>query len=157
MEIYKKVIKTWVLVANRASAHFFEIKNGNELSLVEKLVNPRGRLTDRELNSDRPGRVKDRFGRGRHSLMRSHSPKEQIAINFAHEIDRYLEKAHALGKFQKIYLVAPAKLLGELKLDMNPRTKKAIERSFHKDLRSETMEEQLSRLLFGTELKRKAI
>ncbi len=142
-------LRSWAVVANRSGAYFFELDNGKSANLFETLPNPRGRLTNGELNSDRPGRMKDRFGRVKHSMMRSHSPKEQISIDFAKEIGRFIEKARARGKFNKLFLIAPSKLLGEMKFSLKPLTRKLIEESFHKVLREDNMESKLIKLIFG--------
>lgn len=140
---------TWAVVANRESAHFFEIAVGHTPILINTLPNPRGRLTNREIDSDRPGRTKDRFGSARHSMMRSRSPTEQVTVDFAKEISRAIEKARSKGAFHKLYLVAPSKLLGELKFCLEPITQNLIAESFHKNLREEDMDKKLMKLIYG--------
>ena len=144
-------MKTWAVVANQGGAYFFEIEGQKNLRLFDTFINTRGRLKNQELNADRPGRVKDRMGKSKHSMMRSHSPKEQVSIEFAKRISRVIEKARSHSDFEKLYLIAPTKLLSEIKFDLKPHTQKLIERSFRKALREDNMEINLRRLLFGPE------
>lgn len=139
----------WAVVANRGGAYFFELENGKSIRLFETMINNRGRLKNEEINSDRPGRIKDRFGRAKHAMMREKSPKEQISIEFAKEISRFLEKARSKNQFHRLYLIAPAKLLGEIKFDLKGATQRLIEKTFHKVLREDNMKKHLKRLLFG--------
>lgn len=143
--------KTWAVVANRGGAYFFEIENSKNLRLFDTMINAKGRLKNQELNADRPGRVKDRVGKAKHSMMRPNSPKEQICIEFAKKISRTIEKARSHSDFEQLYLVAPTKLLSEIKFDLKPTTQRLIQRSFRKALREDNMERNLGRLLFGPE------
>lgn len=48
---------TWAIVANRGEAHIYELRHKTPPKLIDSIANPRGRLTNREMDSDRPGRI----------------------------------------------------------------------------------------------------
>ncbi len=143
-----KYKKNWAVVANRESAQIFEVDRGDPPHLVRHLENPRGRLMNREINADRPGRTKDRVGNGRHAMMRSRSPKEQNLIDFAKEIGGVIEKARSQKRFQKVFLIAPSKLLGELKSSLTASTQKVVGGSYVKNFSENERDKKLMALLF---------
>ena len=107
---------TWILVVDRAKAVIYESRGpGIPLANIAELDNPRGRLREREVNSDRPGRAFDRVGGGRHA----HSSEEDLADHdartFASQLVAQLEHGRSRQAFSRLVLVAPPKLLGMLR------------------------------------------
>ena len=63
----------WILVADSSRARFFDASKKfsapgefefSEFSEIDDLVNARGRARNQDINTDRPGRMADRTGRG---------------------------------------------------------------------------------------------
>jgi protein required for attachment to host cells len=109
----------WILVVERAKALIYESHGpGLPLKCVSELDNPRGRLREREVNSDRPGRAFDRVGGGRHA----HSSEEDVADHdartFVAQLIEQLEQGRSRHAFVRLVLVAPPKLLGMLRAAM---------------------------------------
>lgn len=124
----------WIVVANRTGARIFETRGiGGELRLVMELDDPRGRLHDREFNSDRFGRS---FGPGnlRHAHEPEEHPFERAAANFARRIADELSRARAAGRYDALMLVAEPKFLGILRASLDDPTQARFSGALEKDL-----------------------
>lgn len=104
---------TGVLIADQARARLFTIaRPKGALVEVADLVNPEGRLHDRDIDADRPGRAFDSMGRGRHAMGKHHAATEQREIRFAGQIGELLADCLRQGSYERLVLCAPPKLLG---------------------------------------------
>ena len=84
--------KTWILIAHRAGARIFENDGpGKGLKHVDAIAHPEGRLENKALGSDKPGRSFDSHGPGRHALGKEHGPAETVAQEFAHALAARLD------------------------------------------------------------------
>ena len=128
----------WILVADSARARVFSVDSAiGPLEPIEQLVHPESRLHDRDMKSDRPGRVFDSHGEGRHSTGKAVSPKEQEALRFAGEIASYLERGRVNGGFRRLVIVADPRFLGSLRATLAPEVKKLVTLEVNKDLSKE--------------------
>ncbi|MCZ7676019.1 MAG: host attachment family protein [Roseovarius sp.] len=125
---------TWVLIANGEKAMFLrndldEINPG--LSVVR--LEEQEIRSDSEYMDDRPGRRPD-LGPGQRSAMETpdwHAiAKERFADEMADILYRY---AHG-GKFDRIVLVAPSRILGELRDKMHKVVTDRVVAEVSKDL-----------------------
>lgn len=106
---------TWILVADRAKARLFTLEGRDgELVEFESFVNTEGRLPGRELQSDRPPRTHDRFGRNRHGIEPHTRPREKASQRFADLLGGILDKARSGNRYRDLVLVAPPRFMGEL-------------------------------------------
>lgn len=125
----------WVLIANRSGAELFE--SSSRLApwhLLQSFDHSEGHLKNGEIDSDRPGRTKDRFGTGRHAMSKEYSPKQIISQHFAHLLAGVLDKAEATRKFDHLILVAPSPFLGELRSILTKQTNALVAGEIAKDL-----------------------
>ncbi|APE29936.1 hypothetical protein BOX17_02540 [Halomonas aestuarii] len=126
---------TWVVVADQARARLFSASDQRgPLEEVEELVNPEGRLHDRDLNADSPGRAFDSMGEGRHAMGKHHSPKEQEAIRFAHEVGKRLAAGLQDGAYRHLIISATPHFLGLLRETLSEDVAKRVLLELHKDL-----------------------
>lgn len=124
----------WVLVAHRGGARLFEVTpRGNPWRLVEEIDHPEGRLQDRNLGSDEPGRGFDSHG-ARHSFEAEQGPAARIAQQFAKRLAATLDDAHGRRQFERLALVAEPHFLGLLRAALKPETAAAVHVSVNKDL-----------------------
>ena len=141
---------TWILVAHRGGARLFESPGpGKGLQLVEDIPHPEGRLKSGEINSDKPGRAFDTFGR-RHGMSQEHEAADQVSLMFAKHLCDKLEKARAENRFGKLVLVAESRLLGELRGALDKHTAALVSATLDKDLagvESRDMSKQLGNLV----------
>ena len=129
----------WILVADAARARIFSAKGpGKDLQPVEQLISPEARLHERDIDADRPGRVFDSFGKGRHATGTSTSPKEQEALRFAHEVVNHIEQGRIANRFDRLILVAEPHFLGLLRKAIKPALKQTITAEINKDLSKAT-------------------
>ena len=112
----KNVSSTWVVVADASAARIFSFtdKNG-EWSLHETIQgdgsgHPDQTATSRSKASEHKGAL---HGHG------EQNPKETQERRFAHTLALVLERGHASNAFAKLALVAPPKLLGELRENLS--------------------------------------
>lgn len=116
--------KIWVVVADHVRARVFEGRGARAaLAEIEDLVHPEGRLHANETASDSPGVTYDRVGHGAHGMGHAVEPKEEEAIRFAKEVCAALSAARNAGRFERLYLIAEAGFLGNLRgcLDVDVR------------------------------------
>ncbi len=132
----------WVVVADSAKARILMAeKPGMELSEIEVLNHPEGRLHEQELTTDLPGRTFDSVGEGRHTMSSSVDPKKQEMIKFARQVTDHLEVGRATGRFEKLYLIAAPAFLGHLREHLSASLQRIVMGSLDKNLvaQDETM------------------
>jgi protein required for attachment to host cells len=129
------MLKTWVVVADRARARIFSASTPKgPLTELEDLVLPEARSHERDLTSDRPGRAFDSGGTGRHAMEAPTSAKQQAALSFARTIAERVESARLTGNCQQLVLVAPPDFLGHLKKQLGAQCAKLLTRQISKNL-----------------------
>jgi len=126
---------TWIVVADQARARLFSASGQRgPLKEFEDLANPEGRLHDRDLNADSPGRAFDSMGEGRHAMGKHHSPTEQEAIRFAHEVGDRLASGLHDGAYRHLIISASPRFLGLLREALPEDVAKHVVLELHKDL-----------------------
>jgi protein required for attachment to host cells len=129
------MLKTWVVVADRARARIFSASTPKgPLTELEDLVLPEARSHERDLTSDRPGRAFDSGGTGRHAMEAPTSAKQQAALSFARTIAERVESGRQSGNCQQLVLVAPPDFLGHLKKQLGTQCAKLLTRQISKNL-----------------------
>jgi protein required for attachment to host cells len=108
------MMTTWVVVADHTRARFFQIESSSApLQEIDTLLHEEGRLHDREMTSDLPGKVKNPGGLGGgHAFEQATDPKKHGAEVFAAEIAHYLEHAHNTNRFERLIVIADPSILG---------------------------------------------
>ena len=121
---------TWVLVADAKGARIFSFleKNG-EWSLRDTLEGD---------GSGHPDQTSD-FGpkaSAHKGALHGHgesNPKETRERRFAHTLAHVLERGHGTKAFTRLMLVAPPKLLGDLRENLSRGLQGAVVAEVHKD------------------------
>jgi protein required for attachment to host cells len=117
---------TLILVADNSRARFFTAETpASSLVEIEALAHTEGRLHDREITSDLPGKIKGN-GRMGHAFEQATDPKKHEADNFAHRIAHYLEEAHNANKFEQLLIIADPSFLGLLRNQLSEQIKKLV-------------------------------
>jgi protein required for attachment to host cells len=112
----------WILVADSSAARIYATHHRRApLQLVQSLSHAASRLHPRDLGTDVPGRVHDRFGPGRHSLDEGQQIKAEERLRFAREISGQLTEAHRMKRFDRLVVMAGPAFLGTLR-DCFPKT-----------------------------------
>lgn len=135
---------TWIVAADESRARVLQVARPEKrLDEIESLLNPEGRLQDRELQSDAEPRFSGHGGVGKPGSAPTGGPAsdretrgavEHSARTFAREVGRYLEKARVEHRFDELVLVAPPKFLGALRKELDKEVAKLVKDELPKDL-----------------------
>jgi protein required for attachment to host cells len=121
---------TWIVAADESRARVLQVaRPQRELEEIESMLNPEGRLQDREINSDARGRFS-----GGHTGEDNVGAVEHQAELFAKRIGDYLGKARVEHRFDELVLVAPPKFLGALRKELDKEVAKLVKQELPKDL-----------------------
>jgi protein required for attachment to host cells len=133
----------WVVAADSVRARLFEVRGTDGLMTeVLDLSNPQSRLSDRDLVSDRGGRVRvggdssRRHVYGEDNRERTHTRKL-----FAARIAAALDELRANGRLGRVYLVAEPGFLGVLKSQLTPETRTLVAGSINSGLATSPISE----------------
>jgi protein required for attachment to host cells len=121
---------------------------GKGLELVETIEHPEGRLRDRDIDSDRPGRSfrKDRGAPRRAAMSRGESPHDRAISDFARALANTLQRARVGNQYERLVLVAPPRFLGLLRASLDGPTAQLVVGSLDKDLATRKEAELIGQL-----------
>lgn len=129
---------TWILVADNTHVRIFTAKTpSSSLEEVEDLAHSEGRLHDREMTTDLPGRIKSADGSG-HAYEQPTDPKKHEADNFAHRVAKHLEAAHNANKFEQLLIIAEPSFLGLLRNQLADHIKQHVCFELDKNITTQT-------------------
>jgi len=98
----------WMMVCDAARARVFKAPElGARMSEVDDWIEPAGRVSGCELETDRPGRGMDRARGGRHAMDPPTDPHDKVEAMFARTVAERLSAAHQAGRFSQLALIAP--------------------------------------------------
>jgi protein required for attachment to host cells len=122
---------TWFVIADAARAEVLvKRKDRPGYETLRTWENPDVHAKAHELGEDRPGRAFDSVGPHRSAMEPRETPKEAAKKDFARELVADLDAAVASGEPRAIVLVAPPRLLGEIRAIM-PASLAAVVREDH--------------------------
>jgi protein required for attachment to host cells len=124
-----------ILVADQAAAVFYDVEALDQAPTeVGRIDNPSGRLHDRELSSERPGRSYESVGGARHAIERENGPHRREAALFARRIARRLDEARRRDEFENLVVVAGPPFLALMRQELPRLTRARVAHEIHKDL-----------------------
>jgi len=136
-------MRTRIVVADQSEARFYDTERARgRLQLAGRLTDPTAHLHDRDLKSDRPGRVftSARAGGGRRGAAAHHAtggerrPRKIQAQRFARRIVTELEKARRDSQFDRMILMAGPTFLGLLRDALPAALRACVAAEIRKDL-----------------------
>lgn len=131
--IMKKAV-TWVLVADGARARILSTTGwGAGLTAVGDQIEG-DRRPSRDQGTERPGRVHDRSGPGRHAMEPKVDWHEFEKQQFAKQMAGHLNRSAQRKAFDRLVLVAPPKALGDLRAALDKHTANLVLAELAKDL-----------------------
>lgn len=137
----------WILAANSGNATIFVADSPtSQLMEYETFDNPKVRVKQSELTSDRQGRSFDSHGEGRHALAVETSPKEHEQISFAKTIVDRLERGRIDHAFDRLIVVAAPGFLGLLRANYSAPLSELLSTEIDKDYTALRAEELRARL-----------
>ena len=126
---------TWIIAADASRARILQVTDrAQQLEEVEDLLNPEGRVHDRELISDAHPRLSGHSGGGPASDREETSAAEHATELFAKRVGDYLDKARTAHRYDRLHLIAPPKFLGRLRKELGKEVQKLVAEELPKDL-----------------------
>lgn len=117
--------KNWVLIASTSKAKIFEIaKNNHKFKLVLELENPKAKMKNKDLESDRPGVT--RGPSGRTALRAKKGTQDHEMEVFSKQILDEITKGKNQHQFDRIILVVDPGFEAHLNNHMKDQIKKSI-------------------------------
>lgn len=132
-----------IVVTDQSEADFYDLEQrGMPPHFVGRLQDPDAHLHDRDLKSDRPGRVFDhaaapgarRGAVGRHSTGGERNPRKVEARRFAQRIAEALDEARRQNRYERLVVMAPPAFLGLLREEMPAAVRALLAAEVGKDL-----------------------
>ena len=119
---------TWIVAADASRARILQVLDRDQrLQEIDALLNPGGRMQDRELTTD---------AHPRRNLSTREEPSavEHSVELFSKRLGDYLEKARTDHRYDRLYLVAPPKVLGLMRKELGKEVEKLVADELPKDL-----------------------
>lgn len=124
---------TWIVVAHRGGARVFEAaKSDQGLKMLHDIAHAQGKLKDKDLGTDRPGRGIDSHG-ARTSFEQEQGLAAHVTEQFARELGALLDAGRIQKRYDKLVLVAEPHFLGILRAALSHETA-ALVTAVNKDL-----------------------
>jgi protein required for attachment to host cells len=142
-----QAVPVWVIVADSGRARIFSATSRTApLDEKEVLINPEGRLHDRDLTTDLPGRTFSRVGSQRAAMTTEVDPKQHDVIMFAKQVAQRLDQGRTHGEYQRLVLVASPAFLGLLRENLDKHVREQVALTIDKDLTQLRADELRARL-----------
>jgi protein required for attachment to host cells len=129
-----KAPTTWLVVADAGGARWFEVEPNGVIDRTPHTTLEADPAPSREIASDRPGRTFDSAGQGRHAKEEPTDPHRYEKQRFAHTLAERLEAAVDRNRVERLVIVAPPRLLGDLRAAMSGSLRRAVASEVDKDL-----------------------
>jgi protein required for attachment to host cells len=129
-----KKTRLWYAIADGGRARFVERDENGAFRTVASFVSTE--LHDRasDLGRDRPARVQDSAGPGRHAVEPRRDLKQAAKEDFVKLVADELAVEHGRGQFDQLMLVAPPGVLSELKQKLAKPVAEIVVKDLQKDL-----------------------
>jgi protein required for attachment to host cells len=144
-----KQITTWIVFADGAKARIAcSTGKGKGLKVLLDEEHEASKLRGRDLLSDRPARTFSSAGAGSHMVQPASDPREVEKHKFVRHLCDLLTKGLNDGRYDQLVLVAPPRVLGELRSTLSGAVKQKVTAELAKDL-TNTPAHDLARHLDG--------
>lgn len=127
---------TWIVAADSSRARIFEVHGAQDhLREIEDLVNPAGRLDDKEIRTDSIGRFRGKGeGQQGHTGAPDVDKVEHATDLFSKQVSDYLDRAHHEHRYDKLCLIAFPKFLGLIRQNLSKEVQQVVEDEVPKDI-----------------------
>ena len=131
-----------IVVADSTRARIFTTDSASSpLVEINTMAHPEGRMHDRDITSDLPGKDKGGDGSGGHAYQAQTDPKKHELDKFAKRVAVYLDEARNANKLSNVLLVSAPEFLGELRGHLSSETNEKIVFELDKNLTHHSVEE----------------
>lgn len=127
--------KTWYVIADGGRARFVERHEDNgAFDTVREIVSPDLHRSSHELGTERPGRTHESADAARHAIQPRTDPHTKEKHAFAAHIGGELNRASGRGEFQRLVLIAPVRVLLDVKKALDDAARRKVVGQLQKDL-----------------------
>jgi protein required for attachment to host cells len=133
---------TMIVVADSTRARIFTADSpSSPLNEIETMAHPEGKLHDRDLTSDLPGKNSGGDGSGGHAYQDETDPKKHELAEFAKRVANYLDDARNANKLSDLLVIAAPAFLGELRAQLSSETNEKIVFELDKNITHHNVED----------------
>lgn len=126
---------TMIVVANSVHARIFTTDSAKSPWVeVETMAHPEGRLHDRDLTSDLPGKNRATVGSAGHAYQDKTDPKGHERSDFAKRVAAHIDEALKDNQSSDLIVIAEPAFLGELRAHYSAATKERVALELDKNL-----------------------
>ena len=129
-----KKAKVWYAIADGGRARFVERDENGAYRTIVSFDSADLHAQTRDLGTDRKTRVRDRAGLGRHAVEPRQDLKQQAKEDFVKLVADELAAEHERGAFDQLMLVAPPRVLTELRQKLAKPIADLVVKDLQKDL-----------------------
>lgn len=134
--------KTMVVVADSTRARIFTTESLNSpLNEIEVMAHPEGRLHDRDITSDLPGKGTGADSSGGHAYGSKVDAKQHELIVFSKQVATYLDDARKENKLSRLLIIAAPTFLGELRSHLSTETNDKVVFELNKNLTKSSVDD----------------
>lgn len=127
--------KAWYVIADGGRAKFVERREESTTFVtVREFVSPDLHRPSHELGAERPGRTHESASATRHAIQPKADPHVTGKRVFAAQIGDELNQANVRGEFERLVLIAPARVLHDLKTALDGAARQKVVGELQKDL-----------------------
>ena len=126
---------TWILIADASRARI--LKNdgpGRGLDAIEDMIFQGENRKLKDIMADKPGRSYDSVGGGRHAMEYKSDAEHEDERAFANTLITVLQEAHGRKDYDQLILIAPPKMLGDIRAVLPDTLKAVTSAEINKDL-----------------------
>ncbi len=139
--------RIWILIADASRAKVLQWRGaGNDFSAVPGMAFETDHKLAHEIGADRPGRSYESVGTARHAVSPRSDPERLEEKRFTLGIIERLDTHAGEDRFDRLIVVAPPVMLGDLRAALTPRLQQRLINTLDKDL-TKTPEAKLGKLL----------
>jgi protein required for attachment to host cells len=126
--------KLWYVIADGGRARFVERDANGAFRTIASFVSTELHARTHDLGLDRPARVKESANSARHAVEPRRDLHETAKEDFIRTVADALAAEHGEGQFDQLVLVAPARVLTELKSRLGKPLAESVVSDLQKDL-----------------------
>jgi protein required for attachment to host cells len=124
--------KTWFIIADGGRARFVERDEQGAYRTISSFVSTELKASSRDLATERPGRVHESATTARHAIEPKTDPKEAAKEDFVRYVADQVQSEQE--NFDDLVLVAPPRVLGQLRETLAKSVADAVTWDLAKDL-----------------------
>jgi protein required for attachment to host cells len=129
-----KHAKLWYVIADGGRARFVERDETGAFRTVASFDSSERHERSHDLGRDRPARVKESANAARHAIEPRRDLHDGAKEDFVKLVAEELDAEHGRGQFHKLVLVAPPRVLTELKQYLSKSMAKLVVDGLQRDL-----------------------